>query len=51
MLMGGVAVILVKMRDRDDLFLWLAVALTAMAVANVLSTVEGATRSAGQSVA
>ena len=50
MLIGGVAVILVKMRDRDDLFLWLAVALTAMAAANILSGAGGGRYTVGWSV-
>jgi len=50
MLIGGVAVILVKMRDRDELFLWLAMALTAMAVANILSGAGGGRYTVGWSV-
>ena len=49
MLVGGVAVILVKMRNRDELFLWLAVALTAMAVANILSGAGGGRYTVGWS--
>ena len=49
MLIGSVAVILVKMRNRDELFLWLAVALTAMAVANILSGAGGGRYTVGWS--
>jgi two-component sensor histidine kinase len=50
MLAGSVAAILVYAGDEEELFLWLALALTAIAAANILSGVAGARYSLGWTV-
>ena len=42
MLAGGIAVVLIFIRERSELFLWLGLALTAMLLSNLLSTFGGA---------
>ena len=50
MLACGVAIILLAIRQRNDLFLWLTLALTAMAFANILATAGGGRYTLGWSV-
>ena len=49
MLIGGVAIVLLRLR-RNALFLWLSLALTAMAFANILSTAGGGRYTVGWTV-
>jgi two-component sensor histidine kinase len=50
MLAAGIAVILSSIRARNELFLWLSVALTAMLFGNLLATVAGSRFTVGWTV-
>ena len=51
LLAAGVLVVLLAVRDRDEIFLWFSLALTAMFVGNVLSTFGGGRFTVGWSFA